>query len=147
MHHSRPYSLRGLPSGHVASTPLFTDNLKRWRTNDVKEVAAQAVYIPLDFYPLAVLLRKGIIAGIEQNITLQNSLGLLQFRLITKTHLFLHHIFRNLLSYGYELDAVRFAKLFEKLVYFGHALEILLHTVLEKEADSPRGRSSGKFPC
>lgn len=52
MHHSRPYSLRGLPSGHVASTPLFTDNLKRWRTNDVKEVAAQAVYIPLDFYPL-----------------------------------------------------------------------------------------------
>ncbi|KAM3586524.1 WD40 repeat protein [Umbelopsis sp. WA50703] len=142
MHHSRPYSLRGLPSGHVASTPLFTDNLKRWRTNDVKEVAQQAVYIPLDFYPLAVLLKKGIIAGIEQNITLQNSLGLLQFRLITKTHLFLHHIFRNLLSYGYELDAVTFAKLFEKLVYFGHALEILLHTVLENEADSPRGRSS-----
>ncbi|GAB5586829.1 WD40 repeat protein [Umbelopsis nana] len=139
---NRPYSLRGLPSGHVASAPYFTDDVKRWRTPDVKAVTEQAAYIPLDFYPLSVLLKKGIIVGIEQNITLQATLGLLQFRLITKTHLFLHHIFRNLLSHGYEADAVLFAKKFEKLVYFGHALEILLHTVLEKEADSPNRHAS-----
>jgi hypothetical protein len=36
---------------------------------------------------IAVLLKKGIVVGIEQNITLQTTLGLLQFRLITKvTH-------------------------------------------------------------
>lgn len=43
------------------------------------------------------------------------------------------------------MDAVTFAKNFENLVYFGHALEILLHTVLEKEADSPSSHASGKW--
>ncbi|CAO3657743.1 unnamed protein product [Umbelopsis ramanniana] len=140
---NRPYSLRSLTSGHVATAPYFTDDVKRWRTNHVKTVIEEAVYIPLDFYPLSVLLKKGIVVGIEQNITLQTTLGLLQFRLITKTHLFLHHILRNLLAHGYEVDAVTFAKIFQKLVYFGHALEILLHTVLEKEADSPNQHESG----
>lgn len=51
-HGNRPYSLRGLPSGHVASAPYFTDDVKRWRTHDVKAVTEQAAYIPLDFYPL-----------------------------------------------------------------------------------------------
>ncbi|CAO3677866.1 unnamed protein product [Umbelopsis vinacea] len=83
-HGNRPYSLRGLPSGHVASAPYFTEDVKRWRTTDVKTLTQEAVYIPLDFYPLSVLLKKGIIVGIEQNITLQPTLGLLQFRLITK---------------------------------------------------------------
>ncbi|KAG2181825.1 hypothetical protein INT44_008641, partial [Umbelopsis vinacea] len=142
---NRPYSLRSLTSGHVATAPYFTDDVKRWRTNDVKTVIEEAVYIPLDFYPLSVLLRKGIVVGIEQNITLQTTLGLLQFRLITKTHLFLHHILRNLLTHGYEVDAVTFAKIFQILVYFGHALEILLHTVLEKEADSPNQHESGNI--
>jgi hypothetical protein len=33
-----------------------------------------------------------------------------------------------------EQDAITFARAYEKYVYFGHALEILLHTVLEEEA-------------
>jgi hypothetical protein len=61
MHKNRPYSLKGLPSGHAASTPLFTDNLKRWRTSDVKTVIQQAVYIPLDFYPLCRCLLYGLL--------------------------------------------------------------------------------------
>jgi hypothetical protein len=54
-------------------------------------------------------------------------------------HLFLHHILRYLLKRDLEEEAVVFARAFEKYVYFSHALEILLHTVLEEEA----GRNLG----
>lgn len=46
---------------------------------------------------IAVLLKKGIIVGIEQNITLQPTLGLLQFRLITKvTHEYFFQLLRRM---------------------------------------------------
>lgn len=54
-------------------------------------------------------------------------------------HLFLHHILRYLLQHDLEGDAVVFARAYEKFVYFGHALEILLHTVLEEEAGHDLG--------
>lgn len=54
-------------------------------------------------------------------------------------HLFLHHILRYLLQHDLEQDAVIFARAYEKFVYFGHALEILLHTVLEEEAGHDLG--------
>lgn len=45
---------------------------------------------------IAVLLKKGIVVGIEQNITLQTTLGLLQFRLITKvTHEYILQLLRR----------------------------------------------------
>lgn len=54
-------------------------------------------------------------------------------------HLFLHHMLRYLLKHDLERDAVVFARAYEKFVYFGHALEILLHTVLEEEAGQDLG--------
>lgn len=37
-----------------------------------------------------------------------------------------------------------FARAYERLVYFGHALEILLHTVLEEEAEKSTPVGQGK---
>lgn len=37
----------------------------------------------------------------------------------------------------YEREAVEFSSVFDKLPYFSHALEIMLHRVLEREADHP----------
>jgi hypothetical protein len=54
-------------------------------------------------------------------------------------HLFLHHILRYLLQRDLQQEAVIFARAYEKFVYFGHALEILLHTVLEEEAGHDLG--------
>lgn len=54
-------------------------------------------------------------------------------------HLFLHHVLRYLLQHDLEPDAVVFARAYERFVYFGHALEILLHTVLEEEAGHDLG--------
>lgn len=61
-------------------------------------------------------------------------------------HLFLHHVLRNLLQRDLEQEAVTFARAYEKFVYFGHALEILLHTVLEEEAGHDLGEGKSHHP-
>ena len=61
-----------------------------------------------------------------------------------QSQLFLHHILLANLMAGEIDQAVSFALHYEKLVYFAHALEILLHTVVESEADiESEGDSSG----
>ncbi len=57
----------------------------------------------------------------------------------TNTHLFLHQVLRNYLEKGLLEEAVFFAASYQDLVYFAHALEILLHAVLEDEADAGLG--------
>lgn len=52
-----------------------------------------------------------------------------------QTHLFLHHVLRYHLGRSQVKEAVIFASHYQNLVYFSHALEILLHTVVEAEAD------------
>jgi hypothetical protein len=44
-----------------------------------------------------------------------------------------------------EWEAYEFAKHYQELGYFGHALEILLHNVLEDEAESDIGFEEGIF--
>lgn len=53
---------------------------------------------------------------------------------IGQSQLFLHHILLANLTTGEINHAVSFASHYEELVYFAHALEILLHTVVESEA-------------
>lgn len=48
--------------------------------------------------------------------------------------MFLHHILRFHLAAGQVQEAVSFASHYQHLVFFAHALEILLHTVVESEA-------------
>ncbi|KAF7732832.1 hypothetical protein EC973_000108 [Apophysomyces ossiformis] len=134
----RPYSL-GYRIGAEPTSPSASivgiDGYSRWQTDSPKQLIEDVIYIPLDFYPHSVLLEKGIIAGIEQSMVSRDSLGYMIFKMSTKTLLFLHHVLRYLLKRGLEEDAVVFARAYEKLVYFGHALEILLHTILEEETD------------
>ncbi|KAH8120516.1 RIC1-domain-containing protein [Phellopilus nigrolimitatus] len=84
----------------------------------------ESVNIPLDFYPLCRRSRS-CYSGIQQ----------CHFLISLKSHLFLHHILRAHLQSGEIRQAVSFAKHYENLVYFAHALEVLLHTVVESEAD------------
>lgn len=117
----------------------------------------ESVSIPLDFYPLckplhvcrlkkspdvglfhhasAVLMDKGIIVGIESELSMRRSLTFGTYKVLTSTHLFLPHLLRFHLSRGQIKAAVQFASHFQDLSYFAHALEILLHGVLEQEAD------------
>ncbi|KAF1806307.1 RIC1-domain-containing protein [Mucor lusitanicus] len=144
----RPFSLgyRIGPEPHSRSSSSAEGSLSdgmddqcKWRIAHFEKLSDQAIYIPLDFYPLSILLDKGIIVGIEQNISYRDSLGFVLFKMSPKMHLFLHHVLRYLLQRDLEQEAVVFARAYEKFVYFGHALEILLHTVLEEEAGHDLG--------
>ncbi|GAA5973403.1 hypothetical protein JCM11641_003115 [Rhodosporidiobolus odoratus] len=110
---------------------------------DAYETVKESVAIPLDFYPLAVLMDKGIIVGVDQETSLRKSLDFAIFRIITTTHLFLPPILRFHLSRSQLPEAVLFASHYQHLVYFAHALEILLHGVLEDEADAATGPATG----
>jgi len=44
-----------------------------------------------------------------------------------------------------EEESVAFATSYQKLVYFGHAVEMLLHHVLEDEAEHAIGTAQGTY--
>ncbi|KDN49477.1 LOW QUALITY PROTEIN: hypothetical protein RSAG8_02179, partial [Rhizoctonia solani AG-8 WAC10335] len=99
------------------------------------ESIQESVNIPLSFYPLSVLMDKGIIIGVEHEIATRGSLPFVMFRIVPTTHLFLHHILEHHLTRGHVSDAVQFATHYQHLVFFAHAQEVLLHNVLESEWD------------
>ncbi|GAA6063151.1 hypothetical protein JCM10212_006309 [Sporobolomyces blumeae] len=115
---------------------LTIEKVRVDRKRDAYESVRESVSVELDFYPLAVLMEKGIVVGVDQEINLRRTLDFALFRIITTTHLFIHHILRFHLSRNQRQEAVLFASHYQHLVYFSHALEILLHGVLEDEADA-----------
>ncbi|KAF8912940.1 RIC1-domain-containing protein [Gymnopilus junonius] len=99
---------------------------------DVKDVK-ESVNIPLDFYPLSVLMDKGIIIGVEHETAIRSNLPFVMFRHATSSQLFLQHILLYHLENLQVREAVAFASHYKNLVYFAHALEMLLHTVVESD--------------
>lgn len=63
------------------------------------------------------------------------------FSTFSQSHLFLQHILQFQLNAGQVKDAVAFASTYKNLVFFAHALEILLHTVIE--SDTTNGNMNG----
>ncbi|KAM0322826.1 hypothetical protein ACHAQA_009167 [Verticillium albo-atrum] len=94
------------------------------------------VSIPIDFYPLSTLQSKGILLGVEADLVQRRDLNFSLFRFTIRTHLFLPNILRFLLVDNRAADAVSLAQQFQHLEYFPHALEMLLHQVLDDEVDS-----------
>lgn len=82
----------------------------------------------------ACLSEKGLLFGCEQRASFSEALGATIFGLTSKSHLFLHDFIEHLLGRD-EDEALAYADFHQKHPYFGHALEILLHRVLDKEAD------------
>ncbi|KAK0524719.1 WD40 repeat protein [Tilletia horrida] len=102
----------------------------------------ERAYMPLDFYPLCVAMEKGIIIGVEPETSIRKNMEFTMFRSSTNTHLFLQHVLRHHLQLGQLEEAVKFGWHYAGLTYFAHALEILLHSVLEDEADMIQQRES-----
>ncbi|KAK3941865.1 RAB6A-GEF complex partner protein 1 [Diplogelasinospora grovesii] len=94
------------------------------------------VSIPVDFYPLSVLLGKAIVLGVESDLVQRRDVNFSFFRFSIRTHLFLPDILRSLLNANNAPEALRLAQQYENLEYFAHALEILLHHVLDEEVDA-----------
>ncbi|KAI9317719.1 RIC1-domain-containing protein [Dichotomocladium elegans] len=145
----RPYSL-GYHIGPEPASPSMSviemDGYSRWRIPSIRVLDEGTIYIPLDFYPHSVLLEKGVIVGIEQGMVFKQSLGFMVYKMSSKTHLFIHHILEHLLRRGWEEDAVVFGRAYERLIYFGHSLEILLHRVLEDETENQPAHAEPILP-
>ncbi|KAF4623557.1 hypothetical protein D9613_002057 [Agrocybe pediades] len=103
--------------------------------SEVKDVK-ESVKIPLDFYPLSVLMDKGIIIGVEHESSIRSNLPFVLFRHSTSSQLFLQHVLLYHLENSQINEAVAFASHYRDLVFFSHALEMLLHTVIESDSAS-----------
>lgn len=94
------------------------------------------ISIPVDFYPLSTLLGKATVLGVETDLVQRRDVNFSFFRFTIRTHLFLPEILRFYLMHNKALDALRLAQNYQNLEYFAHALEILLHHVLDEEVDA-----------
>ncbi|KAF2833045.1 RIC1-domain-containing protein [Ophiobolus disseminans] len=94
------------------------------------------VKIPVDFYPLSALINKAIVFGIESELIQRRDTSFAFLRFGTRTHLFLPALLRYHLAQYNHPAALHLSHHYQQLQYFPHALEILLHEVLDEEADT-----------
>ncbi|KAG6041564.1 hypothetical protein E4U41_003580 [Claviceps citrina] len=95
-----------------------------------------SVSVPVDFYPLSVLLEKGIVLGVESDLVQRRDVTFSFFHFAIRTHLFLPDILRFYLRQSRTIEAGELCEQYQKLEYLSHGLEILLHHVLDEEADT-----------
>ncbi|RAH63954.1 RIC1 family protein [Aspergillus aculeatinus CBS 121060] len=101
-----------------------------------REEASKPLEVPLDFYPLSVLLNKGIVLGVEAEMTQRRDVTFSVLKFAIRTHLFLPYVLQHSLTQRDMPAALSLCQHFSHLSYFPHALEILLHHVLDDEVDN-----------
>ncbi|KAL4809679.1 RIC1-domain-containing protein [Aspergillus unguis] len=100
------------------------------------EEVPKSIEMPLDFYPLSVLLNKGIVLGVEPEAIQRRDVTFVVLKFAIRTHLFLPYFLQHSLVQGDIPAAHSLCQHFSHLSYFPHALEILLHHVLDEEVDN-----------
>jgi hypothetical protein len=133
--------------------------------SDVQEIlqrddVPKPLPVPVDFYPLSVLLNKGIVLGVESELIQRRDVtfAFLKFairvslcfllwvvhetnRSRLQTSLFLPYFLRYSLASVDMPSALSLSHYYSHLSYFPHAMEILLHHVLDDAVD---GQSRGE---
>lgn len=94
-----------------------------------------------DTYPLCILTDRGIILGADSQAVVRRTLDTTAYRLRLSTTLFLDRILRALLQRRRVSEAIHSAAPYVPLEYFAHVLEVLVHDILEKEADESTSAS------
>lgn len=161
-------SLPPSPSAEDALDPFHTDlslrdslwyfdgnDIQCWMdVEDLIEAASTSnnrelpptVPISADFYPTSVLLNKGIVLGIDADLIQRRDVQFAFFRFSIRTQLFLPQILHRYLAHFDSAGALGLAERYRCLPYFSHALEILLHTVLDDEVDKPPDPENALLP-
>ncbi|GAO14440.1 hypothetical protein UVI_02031670 [Ustilaginoidea virens] len=130
-HLSDDPSLRRGPPALKDSLWIFDGiEVKAWTNiNEVLEAASSEgakdlpvpVSVPVDFYPLSVLLEKGIVLGVESDLVQRRDV----------TFSFFHFAIRSR-----TVEAAALYEQYQNLEYLSHVMEILLYRVLDEEADT-----------
>eukprot|EP00039_Didymoeca_costata_P003339 m.66994 g.66994 ORF g.66994 m.66994 type:complete len:1199 (+) comp11850_c0_seq2:319-3915(+) len=103
----------------------------------------------LNVYPLSILFEDAVVLGASHEVYLSRVMPVKRFpycALERKTQIYLHHILRQLLRRSHDEHALAVAKSCSDLPYFEHVLELMLHEVLEDEADQHVGISDAQLP-
>ncbi|KIW06728.1 uncharacterized protein PV09_02422 [Verruconis gallopava] len=124
---------------------------------DVQDVLASAspelarelpepVKIPVDFYPLSTVLDKGVLFGVESEMVQRRDTNFAYIRNVIRTHLFLPQVLRYHIGQYNTPSALYLSHRYQHLPYFMHALEVLLHDVLDEEVDNPPPEDHALLP-
>ncbi|KAI4173633.1 MAG: hypothetical protein LQ343_002808 [Gyalolechia ehrenbergii] len=111
------------------------DLLKSASTENDRELP-QPVTTASDFYPTSIVLDRGLVLGLDAEMIQRRDVHFAYLRHTIRTQLFLPHILRRHLSQFDPAAASVLALRYQKLPYFSHALEVLLHMVLDDEVDA-----------
>lgn len=94
------------------------------------------VSVPTDFYPVSTMIEKGILTGMESDLIQRRDVDFSFLRLNPRSHLFIPALLRHHLAQYDSSAALHLSHHYQKLPYFSHSLEILLHNVLDEEVDA-----------
>ena len=104
------------------------------------------VTIETDFYPTSIVLNRMILLGIDADLVQRRDVQFAYFSFSIRTQLFLPPILHRQLAHFDDSAASSLAHQYQSLPYFSHALEILLHTVLDDEVDKPPAPDQALLP-
>ena len=107
----------------------------------------QSVTISTDFYPTSIVLNKGILLGVDADLVQRRDTQFAFFRFSIRTQLFLPQIIQRHIAHFDTSSALDLAQRYQSLPYFSHALELLLHTVLDDEVDKAPDPDRAQLPA
>lgn len=132
--------------GHDIKVWIDIQDVLRTASMELGRELPAPVKIPVDFYPLASLINKAIVFGVESELVQRRDASFAYFRFGTRTHLFLPALLRHHLACYNHPAALHLSTHYQPLTYFPHALEILLHEVLDEEVDSQPSPEQALLP-
>ncbi|KAF2153080.1 RIC1-domain-containing protein [Myriangium duriaei CBS 260.36] len=113
-------------------------------SSELNQQTLPPVAIGTDFYPLAPLIDHGTLSGLEPTLVHRRDADLVFFRAAPRSHLFIPALLRHYLSRFDSPAALHLSDSYKDLPYFPHALEVLLHDVLDDEVDAgPHAATDG----
>eukprot|EP01134_Creolimax_fragrantissima_P007295 CFRG7295T1 len=142
-----------LPSGLPASLYMYTKEgqMKVWlMAEDSKKGQSKRLMLKFktDCYPAVILQNKSIILGVEADTSFESKSYRNEFEFSTfehKTQMYLHHILLHLLESRLDGIAYKIAQQCYVMPYFSHAMELMLHNVLEDEHSNDLTQSENEL--
>ncbi len=103
--------------------------------NEVQQSNRVFLNLPVNFYPLGLLINEALFIGVTTELTLINQ-DLAYSQIQKATQLFVSHVLEGLIRKKLFLDAKKISICYRYLPYFLHILELLVHKTLEMEANT-----------